>query len=301
MKLLKASILGLAMIWMAAPAATAAGGAKPLDKGKDELPEWSFEGVFGRFDQASVQRGFQVYKEVCSSCHGMKLLAYRNLGEPGGPFYSDDYEATEAAVKAFAADYQVEFIDDFGETDRRPATPADQFVGPFPNDAAARAANGGALPPDLSVIVKARNGGADYIYRLMTGYPGFDEVTLDNEIVFDDEDGHGGTLSQPIGLYWNPYFAGDTKPNWDGDPRHAPYGGFIAMPPQLMDGRVEYLDGTDATKDQMAKDLTEFLAWASEPKQGNRKSLGIAVMGYLFILAILLYFSYKRIWRNVDH
>ncbi len=302
MKVMKALIAGIALLGLAAsPAALASGGTKPVSKGKEPLPEWSFEGVFGKYDKASVQRGFQVYVEVCSSCHSMNLLSYRNLGEPGGPFYdAEDPDLTETQVKAFASQYTVQDIDDYGDVIERPARPSDKFVNPYPNAKAAEAANGGAAPPDFSVIVKARPDGANYIYRLLTGYPDVDEFDDEGNLHFDEGHTHG-VLHQPAGLYYNPYFAGDTSANWKGDPRHAPYGGYLAMPPQLSDDRVEYMDGTPATKEQIAEDIAHFLAWASDPKMENRKSLGLVVMVYLFFLALLVYFSYKQIWRNVEH
>jgi len=299
MKTIKAFIAGLALIGLSAPMALAAGGAKHLDEGSTPLPDWSFAGPFGKYDKHAVQRGFQVYQEVCASCHGMDLLSYRNLGESGGPFDDDDTELSESQVKEFAAMYQVSVIDDYGDVVTRPGIPSDRFVNPYPNPQAAAAANGGAIPPDFSVIVKARPGGADYIYRLLTGYPDREEIH-DGELHINDDHSHG-VLHQPAGLYYNPYFAGDTSGNWDGDPRHAPYGGFIAMPPQLTDGRVTYSDGTPNTKEQLAEDVAHFLAWASDPKMENRKSLGMGVMIYLFLLALLVYFSYKQIWRNVEH
>ncbi|MAK60105.1 MAG: cytochrome c1 [Ponticaulis sp.] len=299
MKVIKALVTGLVLAAFTAPAALAAGGAKPLHDGKTEVPDWPFEGPFGKFDKASVQRGFQVYTEVCASCHSMKLMSFRNLGENGGPFDSDDDELTEALVKEFAAQYEIDEVDDIGDVVSRPRRASDPFPSPYPNDAAAAAGNGGAIPPDLSVMAKARHGGATYIYRLMTGYPDDTEI-IDDTIHFNDDHTHG-ELHQPSGLYYNPYFAGDVTANWHGDPRHKPYGGFIAMAPQLADGRVSYMDGTEATNEQMSADVAQFIAWASEPKMENRKSLGFAVMIYLFFLALLVYFSYKAIWRNVDH
>ncbi len=302
MKAFKACLAGLALLGLS-PAAMAAGGTMPLSEGDAPLPDWPFEGVFGKFDQASVQRGFQVYSEVCAACHSMELLSYRNLGEPGGPFYNaDDPEATEAAVAEFARQYEITEIDDYGDEVARPRRPADRFPSPYPNVQAAAAANGGAIPPDFSVIVKARPGGADYIYRLMTGYPSYEEFQGEygDELHFNDDHSHG-VLTQPAGLYYNPYFPGDTSGNWEGDPRHAPAGGYLAMPPQITDGRVDYMDGTEATREQIAYDIAQFLAWASEPKMENRKSLGLVVMIYLLFLAILVYFSYKAIWRNVEH
>jgi ubiquinol-cytochrome c reductase cytochrome c1 subunit len=295
--------------------AYAAGGAKhahPPETG------WSFDGAFGEFDKDAMQRGYQVYREVCSACHSMKLLSYRNLGEKGGPFYDPDYPANEnPLVKAFAAEDEVyKGLDDAGDEIYGPASPADTFRSPYANDNAARAANAGALPPDLSVITKARHGGASYIYSLMIGYP---EAIFDGELVFPDEmiaarESHGGghhgdefgsdlhgTLTQPAGQYYNPYFPGDTTAQWDGDPRHIPPGGFLAMAPQLVAGRVEYIDGTEATVEQMASDVATFLAWAGEPKQVNRKSAGLKVIAFLAILALLLWFSFHQIWRDVEH
>ena len=296
--------------------AQAAGGAKHAHG-----PEggWPFQGPVGQLDMPSVQRGYQVYREVCASCHGMKLLSYRNLGEKGGPFYDPAYPNANdnPLVKSFAAADEIldPVPNDAGDYDYRPARPSDRFRSPYLNDQAAKAANNGALPPDLSVITKARGhgedgSGASYVYSLMKGYPdaGLIETRTDEEglpygIISDfpgQYDLHG-ELIQPLGLYYNPYMAGDTSGQWDGDPRHIPAGGFLAMPPQLSDGRVSYLDGTEATVEQMSYDVAQFLQWAGDPKQSSRKSLGLPVMIYLFILAILLWFSYQRIWRKVDH
>jgi ubiquinol-cytochrome c reductase cytochrome c1 subunit len=247
----------------------------------------------------------------------MKLMSYRNLGEPGGPFYDPAYPNPNdnPFVKALAAENEIlsPTPNDIGEFDYRPATPADTFRSPYPNVEAARAANGGAAPPDLSVITKARHGGASYVYHLLSGYPhddAFVQREVDGETVtyvdMSKMGGHGdehaeGLLKVNPGQYYNPYMAGDTTPNFEGDPRHAPKGGFLAMPPQLLEGRVEYTDGTEATVQQMAYDVAQFLAWAGEPKQEHRKKLGLAVMAYLLILAVLLWFSYKQIWRKIDH
>ncbi len=313
MKALRLLTAGLAGLIFTA-AAHAAGGAEhphPPEGG------WPFDGPTGQFDQASLQRGYQVYKEICSSCHSMKLMSYRNLGEPGGPFYDPAYSNPNdnPFVKALAAENEIlsPSPNDVGDYDYRPATPADRFRSPFANVQAARAANGGAAPPDLSVITKARHGGASYVYHLLSAYPhddAFVEREVDGEMVkFVDMSkmaGHGGEpgegfLKVSPGQYYNPYMAGDTTPNYDGDPRHPPKGGFLAMPPQLIEGRIEYTDGTAATVDQMAYDVAQFLAWAGEPKQEHRKSLGLAVMGYLLLLAVLLWFSYKQIWRKIEH
>ncbi len=301
--MLRTLVLAAAAALAAGSAANAAGGAKHPHAPEDG---WPFEGIVGQFEMESVQRGFQVYTEVCASCHSMKLLSYRNLGEPGGPFYDPDYpNANEnPLVKQFAAEQQIEDgPDEFGDMYFRPGRPSDTFKSPYANEAQARAANGGALPPDFSVIAKAREGGASYIYSLISGYPSFDDYVYDEngDVTLEFDDDYHGTLTQPVGQYYNPWFSGDTTPYWEGDPRHAPKGGFLAMGPQLTDGRVEYLDGTEATIDQMSYDIAQFLAWASEPTHGDRKSLGLSVMIYLGILAVLLWFSYQRIWRNVGH
>ena len=224
--------------------------------------DWSFKGLIGTFDRASLQRGFQVYKEVCASCHSMQYLSYRNLGEPGGPEFS------EQEVKAIAASFEIEDgPDSQGEMFTRPGKPSDKFKSPYPNVQAATAANGGAYPPDMSVLVKARKGGANYIYSVLVGYedppPG---------VILDD------------GVYYNKYMAGNK----------------IKMPNNLMDGLVEYADGTESTVDQMAKDVTTFLAWAAEPELEERHKTGVKVIIYLVLLTILVYLSMKKIWSRVD-
>ena len=220
---------------------------------------WTFSGILGTFDRASQQRGLQVYKEVCSGCHGMRLLAYRNLKSLG---YNDD------EIKAFAAENSVNSINDDGEVVERPARPSDKFVSPYPNDKAARAANGGAYPPDLSLIVKARPDGANYLHALLTGYV---DAPAEKKV--------------PDGMYYNKYYSGN----------------LIGMPQPLYDDGVEYADGTKATPDQMAKDVTAFLAWASEPEMEERKQLGITVILFLLVLTTLSYFAMKQIWAPVKN
>jgi ubiquinol-cytochrome c reductase cytochrome c1 subunit len=263
-----------------------------LASGGSQLPpkemHWSNEGPLGKFDQAQLQRGYKVYREVCSSCHAMNLMYFRNLGQPGGPFYDPKYKNPNENpyVKAIAAEYQVNDVDsETGDTVQRPGTSADRFPAPFPNEPAARASNGGALPPDLSVITKARHGGAGYVYSLLMGF---------------DPPPQGLTVAP--GQHYNRFFAGDTAAAWAGDPRHKPPGGFLAMaPPLLRDGQVTFDDGTPATREQMARDVATFLAWAGDPKMQNRKQMGVSVIAYLIILAVLAYISYRRIWRNVEH
>jgi ubiquinol-cytochrome c reductase cytochrome c1 subunit len=247
---------------------------------------FGFEGPLGRFDPVQLQRGYKVYREVCAACHGMELMYFRNLGQKGGPFYDPEYPNPNdnPYVKALAADIQVNDIDsETGDPIQRPATPADRFPSPFPNDAAARASNGGALPPDLSVITKARHDGANYVYSLLSGYVN-----------------PPAGLTVPAGQYYNPYFPGDLAAYWAGR-GHAPKGGLLAMPPQLAANKVTFDDGTASTINQQAKDVAAFLAWAAEPKMEERKAFGLAAMIYLLLLTVLLWFSYKRVWRNVAH
>jgi ubiquinol-cytochrome c reductase cytochrome c1 subunit len=272
-----AAFLGLTA---AAPALAVTSSLPPKDV------HWSFEGPFGRFDQEQLQRGYKVYHDVCSSCHAMHLMSYRNLGQEGGPFYDPKYENPNdnPYVKAIAKDFQVPDIDsNTGDAIKRPATAADAFASPFANEAAARASNGGALPPDLSLIIKAREGGPQYVYSILTGY----QATP-------------AGLAAPPARYYNPYFPGDLGSFWSGS-GPTPVGGLIAMPLQLTANRVTFDDGTAATPDQEARDVVAFLAWASEPHQEDRKKLGLAVMIYLIIFAGLLYASYKAVWRKVAH
>jgi ubiquinol-cytochrome c reductase cytochrome c1 subunit len=284
--LIRAAALGLGLVAVLAggPAAMAHTSQAPLK----EIPGgFSFEGPLGRFDQGSLQRGYKVYAEVCSSCHSMNLVAYRNLCQPGGPFYDKKYPNPNDSpyCKAIASGIKVSDIDpDTGDAMERPATPADTFRKPFPNEPAARAANGGALPPDLSVMARAREGGAQYIYSLLTGY----------------KDAPSG-LTVPDGKNYNPYFPGDLGSFWSGSKASVPVGGFISMPFQLTPDRVSFDDGTPSTTAQEAKDVATFLAWTAEPKQEERKKTGLAVMIYLLALTGVLYVSYRRIWKNVAH
>ncbi len=225
---------------------------------KPPAQHWSFSGLFGTFDRGALQRGFEVYNGVCAGCHSARLLAYRNLQDIG---YS------EAQAKAIAASKEVtDGPNDQGEMFKRPGQLSDRFVKPFPNDNAARAANNGALPPDLSLMVKARKDGANYMYALMTGY----------------RTPPAGT-TVPDGMSYNLYFPGHN----------------IAMPPPLSDGAVEYADKTKATVDQMARDVTTFLAWAAEPELEARKRMGVKVVLFLLVLTGLLYGVKRKIWADV--
>lgn len=264
-------------------------GGPALAAGTQKEPRtvaWSFSGPFGKFDRAQLQRGYKVYREVCSSCHAMHLMSFRNLGQKGGPFYDPKYPNPNdnPYVKSIAKDYEVSDIDaETGDIVKRPATSADRFPSPFPNEAAARASNGGALPPDMSTIAKAREGGANYIYSLLTGYVATP-----------------AGLEVPAGQHYNPYMPGDVSAYWKGK-GHAPVGGMIAMAAPLTPDKVSFDDGTKSTVDQQARDVAAFLAWVSEPKMEERKAFGVGAMIYLVILAGILYVSYRRIWRNVAH
>tara|TARA_B100002051_G_scaffold240199_1_gene243949 strand:- start:1241 stop:2026 length:786 start_codon:yes stop_codon:yes gene_type:complete len=224
--------------------------------------DWSFKGITGKFDRSSLQRGYQVYTEVCSSCHSMNLLSYRNLGESGGPEFSVEQ------VKAIAANFEVEDgPNEEGEMFTRPGRPSDKFVSPYPNIQAATAANGGAYPPDMSVLVKARKGGSDYIYSVLMGY-----VDAPEGLELED------------GVYYNKYMDGKK----------------IKMSNPLSEGIVSYSDGTKATEAQMAMDVTTFLTWAAEPHLEQRHKLGLKVIFYLIIFTVLVYLSMRRLWSRID-
>ncbi|HEX3431126.1 MAG TPA: cytochrome c1 [Rhizomicrobium sp.] len=252
-------------IALAATAASAQPSTAPLPP---KHVSFSFEGPFGTYDRGALQRGFQVYKEVCSACHSLNHVAFHNLSEPGGPGFTD------AQAKAIAASYKLpagpndkgETADSSGNPLTRPGTIADHFPPPFPNEQAARTANGGALPPDLSLIVKARAGGPQYVYSIITGFhqkpPSWFKV-LPNK-------------------YYNPYFDG-----WN-----------ISMPPPLANGSVTFADGTPNNLDQEAHDVVTFLSWASEPRMEERKRLGLGVLLFLIVFSGLLFLTYRRVWRD---
>ncbi len=219
---------------------------------------WKHGGLFGTYDRASAQRGLRVYREVCAGCHGLGLVAFRTLKDLG---FSED------EVKALAAEYEfVDGPDDAGDMFDRPGKPSDKFPAPFANEQAARASNGGAYPPDLSLMSKARPNGDNYLYSLLTGY---EEAPSD--------------VTLPVGMSYNAYFPGHK----------------IAMPPPLMEDGVEYSDGTPATVDQMAKDVTVFLTWAAEPKMEQRKNMGLKVILFLLILAAVFYAVKRKVWSDV--
>ena len=220
--------------------------------------DWPFDGVFGRLDKQSAQRGLQVYKEVCSACHSLNRVAFRSLEELG---------FSEGEVKALAAGYQVtDGPNDEGEMFQRAGKPSDYFVPPFKNENAARAAYNGAAPPDLSLIIKARHDGANYVYSLLTGY-----AAAPADVHLSD------------GQHYNPYFPG----------------GKLAMPAPLSDGQVTYEDGTNASVDQMARDVVTFLQWAAEPEMESRKEMGLKVLIYLAVFTGFMFIAKRNIWRKL--
>ena len=248
----------LATMVVAAGLAASAGSALAAESIEAPEREWSFHGLFGTFDRGALQRGFQVYQEVCAGCHSLRLVSYRNLAAIG---FSEDQ------VKKIAASVEVtDGPNDDGEMFQRPGRPSDRFVSPFANANAARAANNGALPPDLTLMVKARTGGVDYLYGILTGYR---------------DPPKGRELAE--GMSYNLYFPG----------RH------IAMPPPLADDAVEYADKTKATVVQMAVDLTTFLAWTAEPELEERKRMGVKVLLFLLVLTGMMYVVKRKIWADV--
>lgn len=252
MKKLLLTLASVCLVSLSAPAHAAGGHTEPLSD-----YDFAFEGPFGTYDRAALQRGLQVYRNVCSACHSLKHVAYRNLTDLG---------YTEAQVKNIAAEYTViDGPNDEGEMFERSAIPADHFVSPYPNDQAAKYANNGAYPPDLSLIAKARAGGANYITALLTGY---------------GNPPHGQELME--GQYWNKFMAGNV----------------IAMAPPLSDELVAYEDGTPMTKEQYAKDVAHFLTWAADPYMEDRKKAGFRVLMFLIIFAGLMYGVKKKIWAD---
>lgn len=254
LSILKLSVAALGLMgWLAAAGPARAAGDAPMLHN-----HWHHDGVFGTFDRGAVQRGLQVYLNVCGACHAVKYFKFRTLAALG---YSED------DIKAIAAQYEVtDGPNDAGEMFQRTARPSDGKPAPFPNEQAARAANGGAYPLDLSLIAKARPGGADYIYSLLVGY----------------DDPPAG-FQVPDGMNYNKYFPGH----------------LIAMPPILQDDAVTYADGVKATKVQMAQDVAQFLTWLAEPNMEQRKQTGVKVMLFLIILTGLLYAYKRRIWADV--
>src|SRR5437868_14560106 len=243
-----------------AAAVLSLGTASAAEEAKLPSEHWSFDGVFGTYDRAALQRGFQVYKEVCAACHAVKHLYYRDLAELG---YGED------SIKGIAAQVQVtDGPNDQGEMFQRPGRPSDPMARPFANDQAARAANNGALPPDLSLITKAREGGSDYIYAILTGF----------------KDAPVGMKMNP-NMYYDEYFAGHQ----------------IAMPPPLSPDQVKYADGTQGSVPQMAHDVVSFLSWAAEPTLDERHRMGFKVFLFLIVATGVFYAAKRKIWSRIDH
>jgi cytochrome c1 len=248
--------------------ALVAPGAASAQDSVNQAPEiahqsWSFSSPFGTYDDAQLQRGFEVYRQVCSNCHSMRLLSYRNLGEPGGP------EFPPKKIEEIASQVQVtDGPNDKGEMFQRPARPSDHFRSPFANEQQARNANNGALPPDLSVMAKAREGGPDYIYAVLTGYT----------------DPPQGFQLAP-GMHYNKAFPGHQ----------------LAMPPPLSDGLITYSDGTKPTLDNYARDVAAYLMWAAEPKLEERHKTGTRVMIYLIVFAVIMYLAKRAVWARLHH
>ncbi len=273
--MMKRTILALAL------AATVASFALPALGEEQEAPprlKWSFAGPFGRYDEAQLQRGFKIYKEVCSACHSIQMLAFRNLADKGGPGFS------EAQVAAVAAEYKIKDLDDKGEPTERAGRPADTFPPPFANELAAKAANGGTAPPDMSTLAKARTyqrGFPWFVFDLFTQYQeqGPDYIAA---LLKGYENPPTG-FQLPSGGNFNRYFPGHN----------------IAMPPPLQAGQVSFDDGAPQTMDQYSKDISAFLMWVAEPHLVQRKRIGFQVMIFLIVLAGLMYFTKKKVWSAV--
>jgi len=230
------------------------------------------DGAFGTWDNQQLQRGYQVYKEVCSACHSLKLVAFRNLAELG---------YTEAEVKAEAASWRVPGVDPVtGEASTRPGTATDYFPSPYPNDVAAAAANNNAVPPDLSLMAKSRHDGTNYVHSLLTGYRDPQTFAVDNVLLREEFP----QFETPPGLHFNPWF-----PNMN-----------LAMPaPLVTDGQVTYADGTQATIEQMSTDVSAFLTWTAEPTLVKRRQTGWPVLGFLLFATVLAWFAKKQVWAPV--
>ncbi len=270
-KTLTAIALGIGILAGAGNAHAASAGPKPPSR------DWSFNGIFGTYDRAALQRGFQVFQNVCAACHSLDMIAFRNLKALG---YNEDQ------VKAIAENYEVQDgPNEDGDMFSRPATPADRWPAPFPNDKAAAAANGGAVPPDLSLITKARGAGGDSALRVSMFHPTGFALGADylHALLTGYQENPPEGFDLPAGKYYNEYFPG-----------HA-----ISMAPPLGEGIVEYEDGTEATPEQMSSDVTTFLAWAAEPELEERKQTGIKVILFLIVLTAMLFALKRKIWSNV--
>jgi ubiquinol-cytochrome c reductase cytochrome b/c1 subunit len=275
-----ALIITAALLALASQSAGAQGQEHAHETPEPPQLKWSFAGPFGKFDRAQLQRGFKVYREVCANCHSLSLVAFRNLAEPGGPEFS------VAQAQAVAGEYKIkDGPNDQGEMFERPGRPADYFPAPFPNEQAARASNGGAFPPDLSVIAKARTYERGFPRFVMDFFTQYQEQGVDYlaALLKGYEKAPEGMQMAP-GMMYNKYFPG-----------HG-----IAMPPPISDGQVAYDDGSPGTVDQYSRDVAGFLMWTAEPHLESRKRIGFQVIIYLLVLAGLLYFTKKKVWHAVQ-
>ena len=272
-------VLGLAVAALLSALGAHASVAQEADA--PPMQRWSFAGPFGMYDPEQLQRGFKIYREVCSTCHSLKLLAFRNLADSGGPGFTD------AQAAAIAASFQVtDGPNDQGQMFQRPGKISDRFPPPFPNDQAARAALGGELPPDMSVLAKARGYERGFPWFILQAFTQYQEDGPDyiHAILNGYEDPPPG-FTLPAGAQYNKYYPG-----------HA-----IGMPKPLSDGQVEYTDGTPTTVDQYGRDVAAFLMWAAEPKLDARKQLGFQVFIFLIVLTGLLYLTKRRVWHDIHH
>jgi cytochrome c1 len=242
--------------------------------------KWSFAGPFGKYDEAQLQRGFKIYREVCANCHSMDMVAFRNLADAGGPGF------TEAQVEAVAIEYKIKDLDDLGNQIERAGRPADHFPAPFANELAAKASNGGTAPPDMSTLAKARGYSRGFPWFIFDAFTQYQEQGPDYiaALVSGFKDPPKG-FTLPEGAHYNEYFPG-----------HA-----IVMPPPLQDGQVKYDDGSPETVAQYSKDVAAFLMWAAEPHLDQRKSVGRIVLGFLIAFALLLYLVKRETWSKVEH
>ncbi len=278
-----ARAMAIALIMLVSPSLAAASEGGPEHEERPLQLDWSFAGAFGRYDQAQLRRGFKVYREVCSSCHSIRLLSFRNLAEPGGP------ELPQAEVATLAAGYKIkDGPNSAGEYFERPGRPSNSFPTPFANEQAARAALGGAYPPDMSVLAKARGYSRGFPTFLLDALPGFTYQEGGVDYIASLLQGYhdapaGFTLGD--GQYYNVYMPGRR----------------IGMTPPLTDGAVTYGDGTPEKVEQYAKDISAFLMWSAEPHLNDRKKVGLGVFTFLLVFAGLLYFVKRRVWASVDH
>lgn len=274
-RIVTACVLAAALLGLTAPRAQA-----QIEAAKPPMQHWSFWGPFGQFEPQQLQRGFKIYRQVCSNCHSLKLLSFRNLADPGGPGF------TTAQAAAIASSFQVtDGPNDRGQMFKRPGKIADYFPPPFANDEAARAALGGGLPPDMSTLAKARTYDEGFPWFIIDAFTMYQEQGPDYiHAVINGYTKPPAGFVLPPGTYYNAYFPG-----------HA-----IKMPPPLRAGQVKYTDGTPETLDQYGRDVAAFLMWAAEPKLDERKRLGFQVMIYLTALTLLLYFTKKKVWHEIE-